>query len=322
MSQPYISKKRILLCGTRYGQSYLPAIFQSNNLELVGVLAKGSDRSIRIAEQCGIPFYSNVKDIDQAIDIACVALREDIAIPIAQVLISHGCDILIEHPVSRNGIETLQKQARQAGKNIHINTHFPNLPFVTQFIERCREQTSHQPPLLIQLHCNSRTLFSALDILMRCFGEITVSEFQITDLEHYKMCCFKLNNITAILIYQHWRFEIDDSADAPLGHQFTIVYPGGTLSLPSTFSPLVWSATVSPITPLNQLVSTSEDIQIDVSTIVHWRKIANQKALQELCTDGEEKDRPSQLQSDYTMHLCTLWSELFEQLGFQECSQT
>ena len=70
--------QNVLLCGTQYGRVYLPAIYEQPGIELAGILARGSVRSVRLAEQAGVPLFHEVNELDEPIDMACVAVGEEI----------------------------------------------------------------------------------------------------------------------------------------------------------------------------------------------------------------------------------------------------
>lgn len=323
MSNAITTKKQVLLCGTQYGQTYLPAIFQENEFELAAILAQGSDRSLRLAEQYGVELVTQLSQLNQAIDVACVAINETIATPLALELMEMGIDILIEHPISANNMAQLAEQAVNTGRKCHINSHFPELPPISDLITLCRKLNSINPPRLIQVQCNSRTLFSTLDILMRCFGLFEHKDLNIHTIGQYRNCTLSLNGIATVVTYQHWRYANDNSADSALGHQITITYPQGVLSLSGTFGPCMWFPLLVPGVPAGLPVSQTrlKDLYntVDIASVIQWRKRANQKALREL---SAEHDCLEHHQRSYSQYLCQLWTSLFERLGFKIIAPT
>lgn len=326
-----MQKKQVLLCGTLYGQVYLPAIFQSPDLELAGILANGSDRSVRLAEQNGVDLFSDPKQLSQPMDIACVAINQSIATPLAMKLMELGCDILIEHPVGATNIARLLDTAENQARFCHINSHFADLPSCEEFIVACRKHNLQHPLHVIQVQCNSRTLFSCLDILMRCFGCFELKCLNIQSAGHYRHCSFLLNNTALSLTYQHWRHAIDDSTDSPLGHQISLTFPHGVLSLPSSLGPCLWYPLVKPGAPISMPIIQSNPqntfAHTNVAALIQWRKQANQKALGKLLARRGANTQGSHFEHEldatdaaYTRHLCQLWSRLSEKLGFAICS--
>lgn len=310
------------MCGTEYGQTYLPAIYQKKGFELAGILARGSHQSIRLAEQHGVNLYTNVNDIDEPIDIACVAINETVGTPIAQQLLQKGISTLVEHPISINSIQQLITTAANSNSRCQINSHFAELPPIADFIRACKILNETSEPGVITIFCNSRTLFSTLDVLMRCFGLIHLQQLSTCSANHYQHCTMLLSGdsipkVTCTLVYQQWRYEQDNSMDSPLGHQISITYPEGVLNLTGSFGPCLWfplmAAGIPNEYPLCQSTLPNRQLQPKVQTIIEWRKLANQRALDQLCMPADEylvQHTPA-----YMIHLCNLWTTLFAQLG-------
>ncbi len=316
------SKKKIILCGTKYGASYLPAIYQSPKLELAGILAKGSHRSIRIAEQFGVDLFTTVDSITENYDYAVIAINEGLSTQIASDFLKLNKDVIIEHPIHIHNIEALVKLAEKSKKKCFVNSHFPNLPPIELFIQQCAALNESDPPTLICVQCNSRTLFSMLDILMRCFGLFELEEDTKKEIGNYVNCTFRLNGIPFIMIYQKWRFEEDDSADSPLGHQITITYPSGVLSLDGTYGPCLWHPILSQSTSVtSKIYETSKNIPTQNTSslpdIIQWRKEANQKTIYELM----ENEINFQNTPEYVLFLCKMWSSLFDIFGYRTIKQ-
>ena len=65
-----------MVCGTRFGEHYLAALAHPDSpLRLAGILARGSERSRLLAEKFGVPLWRSVEQIDDAVTVACVAVR-------------------------------------------------------------------------------------------------------------------------------------------------------------------------------------------------------------------------------------------------------
>ena len=61
---------RILVCGSNYGRTYLDAITaQPAEYELAGLLAKGSERSVAVAERHGARLFRSVAELPAGIEL-------------------------------------------------------------------------------------------------------------------------------------------------------------------------------------------------------------------------------------------------------------
>ena len=312
-------KKQVLLCGTQYGQTYLPAIFQANDLALSGILAKGSDRSVRLAEQYSVPLYYSVQEVPKETDVAIVAINEQVATPIAKSLLQHGIDVLLEHPVHSHNLESIFDVAAKCDRTCHLNGHFSHLPPVSEFIQVCKNLNTINPPQIINVQCNSRTLFSTLEILMRCFGMFHLEQIGINKIGDYCNLSMALDDIPLTLTYQQWRFKADDSKDSPLGHQINITYPQGVLNLGGTFGPCLWFPLIANGAPLaTRIYSSVQDSlykeQATIAELIQWRKYANQHSIQELLANCSVNPHNQQ---KFVLHLSKMWSQLFDEFGFK-----
>ncbi len=307
-------KKQVLLCGTQYGQTYLPAIYASENLELTAVFARGSKHSIRIAEQAGVNFYTDANKIEEQIDLACVAIGGKASFEITKKLLSKKIDVLIEHPLSNNEYKSLYEIADKNNVKLHINSHFSYLPPALEFIKKCNKLNSNSRALAINAYCNSRTLYSLLDMLMQTFGSFNLDKLNInTTLKTngYSIFSFSLNGILCNITYQRWRGEIDDSNDSPLGHQITVIFATGSLTFNNTYGPCIWNNLISSKSNSQQQVYKIENTHaISKQQIMQWRINANLNSINNLINGNISHQKEC-----YLTTLTQLWSKLFKALG-------
>lgn len=298
---------KVLVCGSRYGQSYLPVIFQDPELELVGIYSTGSERSVRLTEQYGVDNYTALSDIDDTIDLACIALPHDTAIHIAETLLSNKIRVLIEHPIQANAVNRLIDVSIAANTQFHINSHFPELPPARDFIQKCNTLNLNSPPLSISIQCNSRTLYSCLDILMRCFGMFSFDVRTIEQNHSYYHCSFSINDSPCSLVYQAWKYEEDNSQDSPLGHNITVTYPKGSLQLCSSFGPCLWLPTIAYNMPSPTHIKHSQPEIPEAHQTILWRKQANRESMHKLLSN---KATPAHQSAEYLRHLCKTWESV------------
>lgn len=315
-------KKQILVCGTNYAQAYLHAIDYLKEYEVSALLARGSERSVRLSEQRAIKLYQSVAQIDVQVDLACVAIGGDVGASVASELIKREVPVLLEHPVSIENIRHLLLLAKDHDTLCHVNSHFPGIKPVASFIEICKQLNRRYSPRVIHAACNSRTLYSMLDILQRCFGEIDLEQFTSSPMgkdAFYENCSFLVNGTPCALVYQRWIGLADDSKDSPLGHEITITYPSGVLRLGGTFGPCQWFPLVAGGIPQHvPIVSDSDETRSEVNrlNIIQWRIVSNQEAIKHLHDSSLKPVNSDVYQSrEWLENLCSLWSLLHNRLG-------
>lgn len=62
--------KNIIVYGSRFGQFYLEALKRMKGIKIVGLLAKGSDRSYECARYYNIPLYTSLDEVEERVDVA------------------------------------------------------------------------------------------------------------------------------------------------------------------------------------------------------------------------------------------------------------
>ncbi|WP_342222169.1 Gfo/Idh/MocA family oxidoreductase, partial [Nocardia farcinica] len=72
---PVPATPRVVVCGTSFGRVYLRAVQADPDVELAGIVSRGSATSREIAKTSGVPHYCGVDELPGDIDIACVAVR-------------------------------------------------------------------------------------------------------------------------------------------------------------------------------------------------------------------------------------------------------
>ncbi|GAB5522356.1 MAG: hypothetical protein Roseis2KO_02280 [Roseivirga sp.] len=306
----------VLLCGTQYGRVYLPAIFEARELELAAILARGSSRSVRIAEQSGVACYLSVADLDIPVDLACVAIGGTTGMQTALDLLKRKVPVLIEHPIGHEDCHLLLDTATANETVCHINGHFADLPPAKDFTKISRILNREHAPLVISGAANTRTLYSMLDLMMRSFGVFSIRELSVQPLgtdQNYISYNFNLKGTPVQLILQNWKGEKDDSRDAPLGHQLSVTYPTGTLHLTGTYGPCLWNPLVASIPNRTVPIALSghATAQATIAHISDWRIKANQEAMSELtqCAGAPGMIIEHQ-QPEYLKALTTAWSTL------------
>src|ERR1700723_121767 len=91
---------RVILCGTNYGASYLPALDGRHGFALAGIVARGGSRSQRLARKFGVPLPRSAGEAPPA-GAACVAGGDAaVAGEPSRGFLRRGVHVLCEHPVA------------------------------------------------------------------------------------------------------------------------------------------------------------------------------------------------------------------------------
>lgn len=254
MSRPF----RTLVCGTRFGETYLSALLEDDTgFVLSGILARGSERSMALARDLGVPLYKSPAEVPDTIDLACVVLRSSAfggpGTQVAEALLRRGIHVLQEHPVHPSDIRRLEIAAGEGRACWHVNTFYPHSRAAVRFIACLQEWRRARDPEYITLTTSPQFLCSSLDILGRAFGGLDA--FRILDcpqwppefLENnakpppFDVLRAMIGSVPVMINLQTWIDPRDLDHHAMVMHNIAVGGREARVELVNSFGPVVWS---------------------------------------------------------------------------------
>ncbi|TDB59447.1 Gfo/Idh/MocA family oxidoreductase [Photorhabdus khanii] len=348
MSRPL----RVVVCGTLFGQVYLSA-FKTHfpGFELAGIIARGSERSQRLAAEYQVPLYEHVSQLPDDIDIACVVVRSAIVggagSELTKQLLSRGIHVLQEHPVYQRDVAECLKLARQNNCCYSVNTHYPNVPAVRQFTDYLQQAMQHQQPLFIEATCGVQVICGLLDILGRALGKFTPFAFgdahhwdkqlltQATSYPPYTTIQGVIMGIPLILNLQNQLDPGDPDNHFHIMQRICVGLPSGNLLLVNTHGPVLWnsrfhiprqrttSGVREPLLPQQAAhyfkPPTSVSLydccpSLEQITNQHWPE-AIRHALRQFAIQMEQ---PDPRMAQYLLTMASVWKTLMSKVGNPE----
>ncbi|MGW1677359.1 Gfo/Idh/MocA family oxidoreductase [Saccharopolyspora sp. NPDC002376] len=239
---------RIVVCGTRFGQVYLSALARSpERFQLVGILARGSPRSVVLAEEYGVPLYTAVEELPRDVDAACVVVSTAVGggrgAELAQELLERGIHVLQEHPVHPSELADCLKVARRAGVQYLVNTFYPHLEPVRRFILAARRLVLVRTPVFVDAMCAVQVSFDLLDVLAEIFDGLRPwSAAPIGDRAGRPLTSVdgQVAGVPLTLRMEN-RMQAGDDSMSLLLHRITVGTDAGNLMLVNTHGPVIWS---------------------------------------------------------------------------------
>jgi pyochelin biosynthesis protein PchG len=306
---------QVLVCGTNYGRIYLEAIrLGGPAYTLVGVLARGSPVSERVASEYGIPLYRHVKDLPPGIHFACAAMGisgSDVVLG----LLSRGIHVLCEHPQKPSHLRAALDLADSRDLCFHINGHFANLEAGAAFVDFCLRKSGVLPACFFHVTATDRSLYAVLDILRRVLLSFTPCEFNVTSqLPPFTTIQGLLGGIPVTFYLQSdsQRPLADGSPEYLVDHRIAAVFPSGILTLLSMNGPVIWNANLNQGTKPSELVFTvaHEDRALTVENLCEQRVCANLSAISALAQNIRDRVTPPEQTRDYLLEVSSLWEIL------------
>ena len=150
-----MKKKQILVCGTGFGKIYLKAIAESKEYELMGILGKGSDRSRLLSKNLNVPMYTDIKEINQNVDAACVVVPNAAGggngANIAKSILAKGIPTLLEHPAHEVEIVNCIRESGSAA--FMLNPFYRYIKPIRDFLEAAQIISKHAHLINASLEC-------------------------------------------------------------------------------------------------------------------------------------------------------------------------
>lgn len=248
---------KVVVCGTSFGRVYLRAVHEDPEVELAGIVSRGSAASLAYAKSYGVPHYLGVEQLPDNIDIGCVAVRAGAAggdgAKLSQRLLSRGIHVLQEHLLHPDELTDCLRTARENGACYRLNSFYPHLPPVELFLRAAETLRQRQQPLHVDAAAGGQVLYPLLDIVGRAVGRLRPWAVgapapvppELAALADPPM---PYTNLTAViggvpmsLRVQNQIHPADPDNHALLLHRIAIAFEGGVLSLADTHGPVLWS---------------------------------------------------------------------------------
>lgn len=258
-------KMRTVVCGSTFGQFYLEALrLLPEQFEVVGLLARGSERSRQCAGYYGIPLYTAADQLPDDIDLACVVLRSGVlggkGTELSLRFLEQGVHVVQEQPVHYKDMTACMRAARKHGAVFRTGDHYIHLPEVRRFIACAKALLEHQPALYIDAAFASQVSYPMMHIFLEALPSIrpwktgTVAR----DGGPFHVLTGTLGTTPAILRVHNEVDPGDPDNYLHLLHRASIGCEGGSLSLADTHGPVFWQPRLHIPEQLNMLGELAE----------------------------------------------------------------
>lgn len=280
-------KRRVVVAGTAFGRIYLDAVASArDSFTLAGVLARGSEYSRECAERYGAPLYTRVEDIPDDVDIACVVVRSGATggagSDIARALLGRGIHVLQEHPVHATEITACLKAAKQGGAAYAVNTLYPNVRPIRQFLAVAEHLRKRQRIQFIDAACNSQVAYPLLDVLGRAAGDLRPWSFSACAPrgdrpssaagQPFQSLSATIGGVPVTLRVQNQVHPEDPDNHSLLMHRIALGCDAGVLTLADTHGPVLWNPRLhSPRDPTGRLIMSgpgTERLAVESTSIL------------------------------------------------------
>ncbi|WP_437325301.1 Gfo/Idh/MocA family oxidoreductase [Sorangium sp. So ce381] len=342
-------KKRVVVAGTAFGRIYLDAVASArDSFTLAGVLGRGSEFSRKCAERYGAPLYTRVEDIPGDIDIVCVVVRSGATggpgSDLAKSLLERGIHVLQEHPVHAAEITGCLKAAKRGGAAYAVNTLYPNVRPIRQFLAAAEYIRKRQRIQFIDAACNSQVAYPLLDVIGRAAGDLRPWSFSECGPrgdrpspaagQPFQSLSATIGGVPVTLRVQNHVHPEDPDNHSLLMHRISLGCDAGVLTLADTHGPVLWNPRMhSPRDPTGRLIMSgpgTDRLAVESTSILGDQNTRSYHdvfartwpdavvvALHDLC--GDIADPARRVRSgQWALGVTLAWRDLTERIGMPE----
>lgn len=243
-----MSKLKTIVCGTTFGQFYIEAIKrQQDRFELVGILAGGSEGSRLCAKSNGIPLYTEVSQLPEDIDLACVVIRSGVlggkGTDITKKLLERKINVIQEQPLHNKEIAECMKLASKYGVKFSVGNLYLNLKSINAFIQASKYISQKCDILYLDMSFISQVSYPAVQIMTAFLP--AMKPFRITSVQKsgpYSVLTGEIGKIPFVMrIYNEINPE-DVNNYIRFLHRIAIGTSGGTLTLNESNGSVIWNS--------------------------------------------------------------------------------
>ncbi|GAA5040044.1 thiazolinyl imide reductase [Thermocatellispora tengchongensis] len=337
---------RVVVCGTNFGRLYARAVRSLEpRLTLAGIVSRGSAHSRDLAAGLGVPHYDSVDALPDDVDAACVVVGSTISggegTDLARRLLARGVHVLQEHPVHHDEMTECLRLARRHRVQYRVNSHYPHVGPVREFIEAARRLAERQRPLFVEAISPVHVLYPLIDVLGRALGGVRPWRFadpaeppdELRTLAGGRSHPLRglygvLAGVPVGLRVQNQLDPADRDNHALLWHRVAIGAEGGVLTLADTHGPVLWSPRFHAHRDSGHrlVLDGSAHLGLDSTTVLTepvgtFRDIlttawpaAIERALLEFAQAIDEAPDPLQA-AQYDLTICRIWADIARRLG-------
>jgi thiazolinyl imide reductase len=312
-----MKRVRVLVCGTNYGLMYLGAIRLAPRMfELAGILARGSTRSRKVAEESGVPLHQRVESLEGNIDIACAAMGTS-GEEAVLCLLEKGIHVLCEHPHKPDFIDRATRTAAHYGTCFHVNGHFAGLKAASAFIQHANLARRLGAPLFLDAMVTDRSLYGALDILRRVTNTLEPYELSIRD--HSLPLVTIKGAVGGVPITFHIQRSgtkghtvlTDGDPRYIVDLRLAVGFPQGVLTMLSIAGPVIWNSNIYRSPTMSRPVWTRIYNKSVTSLDLYGQRVrANLLAVRCLVKSAREHVIPDEQTRGHIMDVSLSWDRI------------
>ena len=313
-------------------------IAESKEYELMGILGKGSDRSRLLSKNLNVPMYTDIKEINQNVDAACVVVPNAAGggngANIAKSILAKGIPTLLEHPAHEVEIVNCIRESGSAA--FMLNPFYRYIKPIRDFLEAAQIISKHAHLINASLECAIHVLYDGIDILGCALGGLSTWKLgNVAESYTTSMAGGGNRVISGIIGMVPVTFIVNTNVDRNdidhplhLYHRIELTFSTGRLCLVNTHGPVIWLPFLHM--PRDEYGTLSINVEEEVNipsgvTIGNVMLPSVKETFEQIWPDAVKKaleilfkqNRTEKMSmAQYQIYVSKLWSEICQKVGY------
>lgn len=326
----------LYICLAKRGCSIYVA--RQGEIDEMGILGKGSDRSRLLSKNLNVPMYTDIKEINQNVDAACVVVPNAAGggngANIAKSILAKGIPTLLEHPAHEVEIVNCIRESGSAA--FMLNPFYRYIKPIRDFLEAAQIISKHAHLINASLECAIHVLYDGIDILGCALGGLSTWKLgNVAESYTTSMAGGGNRVISGIIGMVPVTFIVNTNVDRNdidhplhLYHRIELTFSTGRLCLVNTHGPVIWLPFLHM--PRDEYGTLSINVEEEVNipsgvTIGNVMLPSVKETFEQIWPDAVKKaleilfkqNRTEKMSmAQYQIYVSKLWSEICQKVGY------
>ena len=245
-----INMKKVIVCGTRFGQFYIESLLSMQDVKIVGILAHGSERSRKCADFYDLRLFTEIGELPDDIDIACVAVKSEVmggsGTIHAKELMNMGINVIFEQPLHVREAADCYNTAKKNGVKFVVADLYSRLPAVECFVKNAGILMKKAKPLFVNIEFASQVSYPLVSIISDIFGSASTAQLKgaVLEASPFQTAVYESGGTEFIYTVHNENDKNDIDGYLHLFFKICIGFSGGRLTLEDPHGSVIWQPRV------------------------------------------------------------------------------
>ena len=236
---------KAVVVGSTFGSVYAEGIKIADDVELAGIVGRGSKRSAALAASYGVPLYQGANAVPANIDLACVVVRSAMVggdgVEISRSFLEKGIHVIQEQPMHSSEVLELTRCAAEHDCKFMLNGFYPYLDSVKRFIDAAASLRKEHELLSIDVTTCVQVAYPFVEVVGKVAGSLHPFRLdKIADAGPFDILVGEVGGIPLSVRFQNEMDSSDPDNNAIALMRMDVCSDKGILSLCDVYGDVLW----------------------------------------------------------------------------------